>query len=149
MNSVDKIAFAICGSQCGYVIHHSNMFNPVNYIFINLQKIFPLDYVFMVGLILYFFLATMSGVIQIGVRFLWVTLFRIRKGSTAPQGLLVSAVLLTLSLLALNYTVTTTVAPGYAHFGSQVYVGLLLFITLKKINLINLVYIVQFHQCHW
>ncbi|KAI8645542.1 hypothetical protein BD408DRAFT_411600 [Parasitella parasitica] len=118
---VDKIAFAICGSQCGYVIHHSNMFNPVNYIFINLQKVFPLDYVFMVGLILYFFLATMSGVIQIGVRFLWVTLFRIRKGSTAPQGLLVSAVLLTLSLLALNYTVTTTVAPGYAHFGSQVY----------------------------
>lgn len=87
----------------------------------------------MVGLILYFFLATMSGVIQIGVRFLWVTLFRIRKGSTAPQGLLVSAVLLTLSLLALNYTVTTTVAPGYAHFGSQVYVGLLLFITLKKL----------------
>ncbi|KAL9541668.1 hypothetical protein PS6_010194 [Mucor atramentarius] len=121
VSSVDKIAFAICGSQCGYVIHHSNMFNPVNYIFINLQKIFPLDYVFMVGLILYFFLATMSGVIQIGVRFLWVTLFRIRKGSTAPQGLLVSAVLLTLSLLALNYTVTTTVAPGYAHFGSQVY----------------------------
>ncbi|CEP14813.1 hypothetical protein [Parasitella parasitica] len=119
--SVDKIAFAICGSQCGYVIHHSYIFNPVNYIFINLQKVFPLDYVFMVGLILYFFMATMSGVIQIGVRFLWVTLFRIQKGSTAPQGLLVSAVLLTLSLLALNYTVTTTVAPGYAHFGSQVY----------------------------
>ncbi|KAK4509176.1 CDP-diacylglycerol--glycerol-3-phosphate 3-phosphatidyltransferase [Mucor velutinosus] len=118
---VDKIAFAICGSQCGYVIHHSSMFNPVNYIFIKLQTVFPLDYVFMVGLILYFFLATMSGVIQIGVRFLWVTLFRIKKGSTAPQGLLVSAVLLTLSLLALNYTVTTTVAPGYAHFGSQVY----------------------------
>ncbi|KAI8065024.1 hypothetical protein BDF21DRAFT_346581, partial [Thamnidium elegans] len=118
---VDKIAFSLCGSQCGYVINHPNLFNPINYIFVRLSKIFPLDYIFMVGLILYFFLATMSGVIYIGIRFLWITLFKIRKGATAPQGLLVTALLLTLSLLALNYTMTTTVAPGYAHFGSQVY----------------------------
>ncbi|KAI9360639.1 hypothetical protein BD770DRAFT_341643 [Pilaira anomala] len=118
---VDKIAFSLCGSQCGYVINHPNLFNPINYIFVRLSKIFPLDYMFMVGLILYFFLATMSGVIYIGIRFLWITLFNIRKGATAPQGLLVTALLLTLSLLALNYTMTTTVAPGYAHFGSQVY----------------------------
>ncbi|KAI8329257.1 hypothetical protein EDC96DRAFT_529615 [Choanephora cucurbitarum] len=118
---VDKIAYSLCGSQCGYVINHPNLFNPINYIFVKLSKIFLLDYVFMVGLILYFFLATMTGIIEIGIRFLWIVLYRIRKGSTAPQGLLVSAVLLTLSLLALNYTMTTTVAPGYAHFGSQVY----------------------------
>ncbi|KAI8091113.1 uncharacterized protein B0P05DRAFT_455379, partial [Gilbertella persicaria] len=119
--SVDKIAFSLCGSQCGYVINHPNLFNPINYIFVKLSKVFLLDYVFMVSLILYFFLATMTGIIEIGIRFLWITLYRIKKGSTAPQGLLVSAVLLTLSLLALNYTMTTTVAPGYAHFGSQVY----------------------------
>ncbi|KAI8330549.1 hypothetical protein BD560DRAFT_341788 [Blakeslea trispora] len=118
---VDKIATSLCGSQCGYVINHPNLFNPINYIFVKLSKIFLVDYVFMVGLILYFFLATMTGIIEIGIRFLWIVLYRIRKGSTAPQGLLVSAVLLTLSLLALNYTMTTTVAPGYAHFGSQVY----------------------------
>lgn len=92
----------------------------------------------MVGLILYFFLATMSGVIYIGIRFLWITLFNIRKGATAPQGLLVTALLLTLSLLALNYTMTTTVAPGYAHFGSQVYVKFYkkkrVFIYIKLIN---------------
>ncbi|KAG2208519.1 hypothetical protein INT47_010215 [Mucor saturninus] len=118
---VDKIASSLCGSQCGYVINHPNLFNPINYIFVKVSTIFPLDYIFMVGLILYFFLATMSGVIYIGIRFLWITLFKIRKGATAPQGLLVTALLLTLSLLALNYTMTTTVAPGYTHFGSQVY----------------------------
>ncbi|CEG65235.1 hypothetical protein RMATCC62417_02058 [Rhizopus microsporus] len=121
MTIVDKIAYAVCGSQCGYVISHPNMFNPINFIFVKLSKIFPLDYLFMVGLIIYFFLATMSGIIHVGIRFLWITLFRIRKGATAPQALLVTAVLLTLSLLALNYTVTTIVAPSYAHFGSQVY----------------------------
>lgn len=76
----------------------------------------------MVAIIIYFFLATMTGIIQIGVRFLWVTLYRIKRGSTAPQGLLFSAILLTFGLLALNYSITSVVAPGYAHFGSQVYV---------------------------
>jgi LMBR1 domain-containing protein 1 len=87
-----------------------------------LSLVFPLDYVFMVSLIIYFFLATITGIIHIGIRVLWLNLYRIKKGSTAPQGLLFSAILLTLSLLALNYTMTTTVAPSYAHFGSQVYV---------------------------
>lgn len=120
--SVDKIAYSLCGSQCGYVITHPNLFNPINYIFVNLSKIFPLDYIFIVCLIVYFFLATITGIIHVGIRFFWINLYRIKKGSTAPQGLLFSAILLTLSLLALNYTMTTTVAPSYAHFGSQVYV---------------------------
>lgn len=84
---------------------------------------FPLDYVFMVLVVVYFFMATMSGIITIGVRFLWVALFRIRKGATMPQGLLFASVLLMLALLALNYSLTAVVAPGYAHFGSQVYVS--------------------------
>lgn len=77
----------------------------------------------MVGIVIYFFLATMTGIIQIGVRFLWVTLYRIKKRSTAPQGLLFSCILLTFGLLAFNYTITSVVTPGYAHFGSQVYVS--------------------------
>lgn len=121
LTTVDKIASSLCGSQCGYIINNRDLFNPVNYIFVKLSKIFPLDYIFMVSLILYFFMSTMSGLIHIGIRFLWMTLYRIKRGATAPQGLLVSAILLTLSLLALNYTMTTTVAPQYAHFGSQVY----------------------------
>ncbi|KAI8093137.1 uncharacterized protein BX664DRAFT_329013 [Halteromyces radiatus] len=118
---VDKIASSICGRQCGYIISHPTLFNPINFIFVNLSKWFPLDYVFMIILILYYFMATLSGLVTMGIRFLWMNLYHIRKNGTAPQGLLVTAVLLTLSLLALNYTVTTTVAPGYAHFGSQVY----------------------------
>lgn len=90
------------------------------------KKLFPLDYVFLVGIAIYFLLATMMGIIQIGVRFLWVTLYRIRKGSTAPQGLLFSAILLTFGLLALNYSISSVVAPGYAHYGSQVYVRIII-----------------------
>lgn len=77
----------------------------------------------MVGIAIYFFLATMTGIIGIGVRFLWVTLYRIKKRSTAPQGLLFSCMLLIFGVLAFNYAVTSVVAPGYVHFGSQVYVS--------------------------
>ncbi|ORY92301.1 LMBR1-like membrane protein-domain-containing protein [Syncephalastrum racemosum] len=118
---VDKITYSVCGHKCGYIISHPDLFNPVNFIFVNLSRVFPLDYIFMVLLIIYYFLATMSGLITIGVRFLWVSLYRVRKAATMPQGLLFITVLLTLSLLALNYSLTNVVAPGYAHFGSQVY----------------------------
>lgn len=84
-------------------------------------------------------MATVSGLIQIGIRILWITLFKIRKHGTAPQGLLVTAILLTLSLLALNYTVTTTVAPGYAHFGSQVYVSDVLYRKLKSFFFLKII----------
>ncbi|KAI9289074.1 LMBR1-like membrane protein-domain-containing protein [Umbelopsis sp. AD052] len=118
---IDKIANSVCGRRCGYIISHPDIFNPINYIFVKLSNFFPLDYVFMIALILYFFLATMAGVVTIGVRVLWVQLYTIQKRATAPQGLMCCTVLLTLSLLALNYTMTAIVAPGYSHFGSQVY----------------------------
>ncbi|KAM3578990.1 hypothetical protein VKS41_008526 [Umbelopsis sp. WA50703] len=118
---IDKIANSVCGSKCGYIISHPEIFNPINFIFVKLSNYFPLDYVFMILLILYFFMATMTGIITMGVRFLWVQLYRIQKRATAPQGLMCCTILLTLSLLALNYTLTAVVAPGYSHFGSQVY----------------------------
>ncbi|KAL9548159.1 hypothetical protein PS6_006757 [Mucor atramentarius] len=121
MTIIDKVTWSVCGRKCGYIISHPKLFNPINFIFVHLQKLFPLDYIFMVAIVIYFFMATMAGVIQIGVKFLWVTLYRIKRGSTAPQGLLFSAILLTFGLLALNYSITSVVAPGYAHFGSQVY----------------------------
>lgn len=77
----------------------------------------------MVGIIIYFLLATMTGIVNIGVRFLWVTLYRIKRASTAPQGLLFSSILLSFGLLAFNYSIISVVAPGYAHYGSQVYVS--------------------------
>ncbi|CAO3596359.1 unnamed protein product [Absidia cylindrospora] len=118
---IDKVSSSVCGRQCGYIISQPTLFNPINFTFVNLSKLFPLDYVLMVLLILYYFMATISGLVNIGVRVLWMNLYCMRRSGTTPQGLLVTAMLLTLSLLALNYTLTTTVAPGYAHFGSQVY----------------------------
>lgn len=67
---------------------------------------------------LYFLMATMTGIVEIGI----LLLYRIKKASTTPKGLLVSSIFLSLGLLAFNYSMTSIIAPGYTHYGNQVYV---------------------------
>ena len=77
----------------------------------------------MIIILLYFFLSTITGIINLGVRFLWVDLYKIRKAATPPQGLLFINLLLMLSLTALNYSLTMVVTPQYGQFGYQKYVS--------------------------
>ncbi|KAI8330956.1 hypothetical protein EDC96DRAFT_579812 [Choanephora cucurbitarum] len=121
MTIFDKIFFSVCGRRCGFIISQTTLFNPINFMMVHLQKVFPLDAIIMISMVLYFLLATMTGMIQTGVRCLWVTLYRIKKRSTKPQALLFSSLVLTFGLFAINYSMTSIVTPGYAHFGSQVY----------------------------
>jgi len=72
-------------------------------------------------LVLFFFSSSVTGIASIGIRFLWVKLFEIRKGHTSPQALLVATVMLTLIMLAINYSITMIVAPQYAIYGAQTF----------------------------
>jgi LMBR1 domain-containing protein 1 len=71
---VDKMKNSICGHRCGYILANPQVFNPLNYIFLQASKAYPIDYVFMVILILYFFISTVVGIIFVGIRFLWYVL---------------------------------------------------------------------------
>jgi LMBR1 domain-containing protein 1 len=75
----------------------------------------------MAFLVLFFFSSSIVGIASIGIRFLWVRLFEIRKGHTTPQALLVATVMLTLIMLAVNYSITMIVAPQYAIYGAQTF----------------------------
>lgn len=116
---VDKIANSVCGKDCGYILSNPNLFNPINLAFNGLARIFPLDYIFFLLLVIYFFFSTLCGIVAIGIRVLWVNLYKVRKAATVPQGMLATTLLLMVSLLALNYTLTMVVAPSYLHFGNQ------------------------------
>ena len=118
---IDKAKNSICKSHCGYVLGHINIFNPMNFIFVKSAKVFPIDYVIFLLVVLLFFFSSVVGIAVIGIRFLWLRIFQIRKGHTSPQALLLATVLLTLIALALNYAMAMIVAPQYAHFGPQTY----------------------------
>ncbi|KAF7726822.1 hypothetical protein EC973_008423 [Apophysomyces ossiformis] len=118
---IDKLIFSVCGRKCGYILSQPDLVNPVNVVLRTMEQVFPLNYVLVAGWIIYVYLATMAGLQWIGIRFLWATLYRLRRGATEPRGLLFSAMILTLGLLALNYSMISVIAPGYSHFGNQVY----------------------------
>ena len=118
---IDKIKNSVCGSSCGFLLGHTQIFNPINALLRQTSKIFPIDYIFFLLLTLLFFAGSVVGIGTIGIRFLWVTLFKIRRGKTTPNAMLMATVLLTLIVFALNYALAMIVAPQYATFGPQTF----------------------------
>lgn len=117
----DKIKNSVCRSSCGFVLGETQIFQPVNWVLTLSSKVFPIDYIIFLAVALIFFCASVVGLATIGIRFLWVVLFRIRKGHTTPNAMLMATVMLTLITLALNYALTMIVAPQYATYGFQTY----------------------------
>ncbi|KAF2831266.1 putative lysosomal cobalamin transporter [Ophiobolus disseminans] len=124
ITGIDKAKNSICGAHCGYILGHINIFQPLNWVLVKSSKVFPIDYVLFLLLVLFFFSASVVGIATAGIRFLWLTIFRIRKGHTSPQALLMATVLLTLIVLGINYSIAMVVAPQYATFGPQTYCDL-------------------------
>ena len=121
LTGIDKAGNSVCGRRCGYVLGRINIFNPVNWVLVQSARAFPVDYVVVALLVLFLFSASVAGVARVGVRFLWVRVFQVRKGHTSPQALLVATVMLALMVLAINYALTMMVAPQYATFGPQTF----------------------------
>lgn len=118
---IDKAKNSICKSLCGYVLGYTNILNPLNWIFVMSAKVFPIDYVVFLLLVLFFYSSSVVGIASIGIRFLWLRIFQIRKGHTSPQALLLATMMLALIVLAINYSMAMIVAPGYTHYGPQTY----------------------------
>ncbi|KAI0160686.1 hypothetical protein GGR57DRAFT_490333 [Xylariaceae sp. FL1272] len=125
ITGIDKAANSICKEKCGYILAHTNIFQPINWIFVQTAKAFPVDYVLMALLVLLFFSSSISGIAAIGIRFLWLRIFQITKGRTAPQALLMATVMLALITLAINYSVAMLAAPQYASYGTQTFCDLM------------------------
>jgi LMBR1 domain-containing protein 1 len=121
ITGIDKAANSICKQHCGYILGHINVFQPINWIFVQSAKAFPVDYILMALLVIFFFSASVTGIASVGIRFLWIRIFQIKKGRTAPQALLIATVLLALIILAINYSIAMLVAPQYATYGTQTF----------------------------
>ena len=121
ITGIDKAKNSICKQKCGYILGQIHVFQPINYIFVKSAKAFPVDYILMALLVLFFFSSSITGVATVGIRFLWVRVFQIRRGRTAPQALLIATVMLGLMILAINYALAMMVAPQYSIYGTQTF----------------------------
>jgi len=121
LTGIDKAKNSICKSHCGYILAHIQIFNPVNWVLVKSATVFPIDYVLFLLLVLLFFASSVIGITTVGIRFLWLKIFTIRKGHTSPQALLMATVMLILIALAINYSMAMMIAPQYSHYGPQTF----------------------------
>ena len=121
ITGIDKAKNSVCKARCGYLLGEIRILQPMNWIFVKAAKVFPIDYVIYLLLVLLFFSGSVVGLATLGIRVLWLQIFRIRKGHTSPQALLLAAELLALIVLALNYSISMLVAPQYSTWGPQTY----------------------------
>ncbi|RAL01508.1 putative LMBR1 domain protein [Aspergillus ibericus CBS 121593] len=121
LTAIDKARNSFCKQRCGYVLGHINVFNPLDWAFVQSAKVFPVDYLIFTMLVLLLFGSSVIGISTIGIRFLWVRIFRVRQGHTSPQALLLTTAMLMLTILALDYSIPMLVAPQYATFGPQTF----------------------------
>ena len=117
LTSIDK-AINSMGPKSGYVLKNATLPNPVDTLLVYAQSVFPLDYIIYSGMILFFVFSSMSGIKNVGIRFMWLSVYKIRAGKTKPQAILLMCMNLMFILLALN-VVMFSVVPDYTTYGSQ------------------------------
>eukprot|EP01132_Coremiostelium_polycephalum_P004794 gene4794-5979_t len=122
LSIIDRISSSVCGSACGFLTTYPKLKNPIDIILLFLAPYFPVDYFILGAIIFYFYFSTMSGIVRIGIRFLWVHMYEFGRRKTLPQGLLCGTVLLMFSILCLNMQLLT-LAPRYSMFGTQVFLN--------------------------
>ncbi|NXP48644.1 LMBD1 protein, partial [Heliornis fulica] len=119
LSNLDK-ALHSAGFDSGFIILGTNLTNPLNMLLPVLQTVFPLDYILITTIVMYFIFTSMAGIRNMGVWFFWVRLYKIRRGKTRPQALLFLCMILLLIVLHTSYMIYS-LAPQYVMYGSQKY----------------------------
>uniref|UniRef100_A0A8C2FK99 Lysosomal cobalamin transport escort protein LMBD1 n=1 Tax=Cyprinus carpio TaxID=7962 RepID=A0A8C2FK99_CYPCA len=119
ISNLDK-ALHSAGISTGFIIFGTNLTNPLNELLLALQPVFPLDYVLITIITMYFVFTSMAGIRNMGIWFFWIRLYKIRPQRTQPQALLFLCMILLLIVLHTSYMIYS-LAPQYVMYGSQKY----------------------------
>ena len=119
VTSIDKAMHSL-GPKAGYALPKPHLPNPINFVMVYAQKVFPLDYVLFSGMALFFIFASMSGLKRMGIWCCCIKMYKVRIGRTMPQALIFMVFIMMFMVLALNI-VLFTVSPQYVQYGNQKY----------------------------
>ncbi|ESO86626.1 hypothetical protein LOTGIDRAFT_235253 [Lottia gigantea] len=119
LSNIDKAVHSK-GYSIGYALPQRTLPNPIDIALVYSQKVFPLDYILMSCIVVYFVFCSMSGIRNIGIWFFCVKMYKIRVRRTKPQGLLMLCMILMFIILAINI-ILYELTPQYSSFGSQHY----------------------------
>ena len=112
----------ILGPKSGYILQNGTLPNPVDLLLVEAQSVFPLDYIIYCVMILFFLFCSMTGIQTIGIRFLWLSVYKIRGQKTKPQAIVLMCLNLIFVLLAIN-VIMFSVVPDYTTYGNQNFIN--------------------------
>ncbi|XP_013783878.1 probable lysosomal cobalamin transporter isoform X1 [Limulus polyphemus] len=121
LSNIDK-AINSLGYKMGYAQTQPNLPNPFDFVLVHAQKVFPVDYVIFVCVLIYLVLFTISGIRNLGIWCFCVRMYKIRPRRTPPQGMLMLCSILMYTILAINIFLYS-VSPQYTTYGSQQYIA--------------------------
>ena len=110
------------GPKSGYILQNGTLPNPVDIILVYAQSVFPLDYIMYCIMILFFLFCSISSIQTIGIRFLWLSVYKIRAQKTKPQAIVLMCLNIIFILLAIN-VVMFSVVPDYTTYGNQYFIN--------------------------
>ncbi|KAJ8412819.1 hypothetical protein AAFF_G00117710 [Aldrovandia affinis] len=119
ISNLDK-ALHSAGVNSGFIVFGTNLTNPLNELLLALQPVFPMDYILITVITMYFVITSMAGIRNMGIWFFWIRLYKIRPRRTRPQALLFLCMTLLLIVLHTSYMIYS-LAPQYVMYGSQKY----------------------------
>ncbi|GIY50611.1 lysosomal cobalamin transport escort protein LMBD1 [Caerostris darwini] len=119
VTNIDKLMNSL-GYHMGYILKQNMLPNIMDYIMVEAQKVFPLDYILFFLIILFLVICTVSGMRFLGICCLCVPMYKVRPKKTPPQALIMLAFILMFVVLAFNIFMYSVI-PTYTTFGSQYY----------------------------
>uniref|UniRef100_H2ZNG9 Uncharacterized protein n=1 Tax=Ciona savignyi TaxID=51511 RepID=H2ZNG9_CIOSA len=108
------------GIKTGYLAGNTSVVNPINYLLLQSNGVFPVHYLLLGGIAFYLAASSVAGMKYIGLRFLWKKIHNIEEGNTLPHAILFSSFVVSTVMV---YTVILfySLFPQYAMYGSQTY----------------------------
>ncbi|XP_067142464.1 lysosomal cobalamin transport escort protein LMBD1-like isoform X1 [Centruroides vittatus] len=121
LTNIDKLIHSM-GYKIGYMLSEPSIPNPVDFVLVQSQKVFPIDYIIFAAITLFLIIITISGIQKLGLWFFCVKMYTIRVKRTRPQGLLMLCLTLMYTVLGINILLFN-ISPQYMLYGSQHYVA--------------------------
>lgn len=119
LTNIDKLLNSH-GYHTGYILKERFLPNPFDFVMVQAQKVFPLDYILFFVIVAFLVVCTVSAIRYFGVWCLCVRMYKIRPHRTQPQGLIILCVILMYTVLAMNILLFS-LSPQYTTYGSQHY----------------------------
>lgn len=119
LSNIDRVLHG-AGPKQGYLLLNPTLFNPIDFICTKAQDLILIGQAPLLLITSFLVVATISGIRNLGLWFLFARIHRVKINQTPPQALLFFCITMMLAALAFNITLYS-MSSQYITFGNQNY----------------------------